>query len=270
MAILFTILKVLGGILLAVLLLLVLALVLPLGLDVSYRAGQWQVQARYAMLRFPLYPRRPKPEKKAAAAPKPSEPVNQPKTEPKPAPQSPPAKQPKAAAPAAAKAEKKTPPPASQPKPAQEKAAGGKEAKELPFGLSGRIRAVQALLHNDPAALVKCAFGHLGWLGQAFAGSIRISRVNVYWTVTAEDAAQTAQQYGALQAVLNQALALLQQAVRFQADRLWLEPDFTGEQLLRRQICFRVRSSAAALLWVVLRLLHRVWNDPLLQPKETV
>ena len=64
-------------------------------------------------------------------------------------------------------------------------------------------------------------------------------------------------------------LAFVQQHVRLQSDRLWLEPDFTGQRAGERSISFSLNSCAGVLLWLLLRLLHRLWKDPQLQPAHT-
>ena len=238
MTILLVTLKILGVALLILLLLLLAALLLPLGLDIRYAAGQWQVQARYALLHFALYPPKSAPQQAASPAREvPKEPAAQ-----------------------------KPPPPAAkaQAKPEPKPQAGG-----LPFGIGARLDAALALLQRDPVAFVKCAFGHLGWLGRGAAKSLRLDHVTVFWTVTGQDAAATAVTYGALLGALNTAWALLQQSVRVQADRLWLEPDFTGQQKADRCISLQVRSCAAVLLWLALRFARRLYKEPLWQPEKS-
>ena len=238
MTILLVTLKILGAALLILLLLLLAALLLPLGLDIRYAAGQWQVQARYALLHFALYPPKSAPQQAASPAREvPKEPAAQ-----------------------------KPPPPAAkaQAKPEPKPQAGG-----LPFGIGARLDAALALLQRDPVAFVKCAFGHLGWLGRGAAKSLRLAHVTVFWTVTGQDAAATAVTYGALLGALNTAWALLQQSVRVQADRLWLEPDFTGQQKADRCISLQVRSCAAVLLWLALRFARRLYKEPLWQPEKS-
>ena len=90
--------------------------------------------------------------------------------------------------------------------------------------------------------------GHTGWLGRHLLRSVRMSGLDIFWTVTADEANATAELFGAEMALANNLLALVQQYIRVQSDRLWLEPDFT------------------VLLWLVIRLLHRLWKDPQLQP----
>ena len=265
MTILLAILKFFGVLLLVLLLLLLAALLLPLGLDIRYKAGRWQVQARYAMLHFTLYP--PKSAPQQTPSPAPETPKENPPAAEKPNP--PPAAK---AEPAqnTQKADKPQPPPKQPTPPADKAQAKPKpQAGGLPFGIGARIDAALALLQRDPVAFVKCAFGHLGWLGRSAAKSLRLEHVTVFWTVTGQDAAATAVTYGALLGALNTAWALLQQSVRVQADRLWLEPDFTGQQKADRCISLQVRSCAAVLLWLALRFARRLYKEPLWQPEKS-
>lgn len=265
MTILLVTLKILGAALLILLLLLLAALLLPLGLDIRYAAGQWQVQARYALLHFALYPPKSAPQQEASPAREvPKEPAAQ--KPPPPAAKAEPAQN-------TQKADKTQSPPPKQPTPPAAKAQAKPEPKPqaggLPFGIGVRLDAALALLQRDPVAFVKCAFGHLGWLGRGAAKSLRLAHVTVFWTVTGQDAAATAVTYGALLGALNTAWALLQQSVRVQADRLWLEPDFTGQQKADRYISLQVRSCAAVLLWLALRFARRLYKEPLWQPEKS-
>ena len=122
------------------------------------------------------------------------------------------------------------------------------------------------LLSNDPTAFARCMLGHTGWLGRRLLRSVRVSGLDIFWTVTADEASATAELFGAEMALANNLLALVQQYIRVQSDRLWLEPDFTGERAGERIVSFRLTSCAAVLLWLVIRLLHRLWKDPQLQP----
>ena len=93
-----------------------------------------------------------------------------------------------------------------------------------------------------------------------------MSGLDIFWTVTADEASATAELFGAEMALANNLLALVQQYIRVQSDRLWLEPDFTGERTGERNISFRVSIGTGVLLWLLLRLLWRLWKDPQLQP----
>ena len=145
-------------------------------------------------------------------------------------------------------------------------AEGSAKKGSLPFGISTRIDAAMQLLSNDPIAFARCMLGHTGWLGRHLLRSVRVSGLDIFWTVTADEASTTAELFGAEMALANNLLALVQQYIRVQSDRLWLEPDFTGERAGERIVSFRLTSCAAVLLWLVIRLLHRLWKDPRLQP----
>ena len=162
----------------------------------------------------------------------------------------------------AAQAEAKTTP-ASAP----EETPPAQDSKgSLPFGISDHIDAAMQLLSDDPMAFAKCILGHTGWLGRRLLRTVRVQHLDVFWTVTADEASTTAELYGAEMAALNNLLAFLQQYIRLQSDRLWLEPDFTGERTGERNISFRVSIGTGVLLWLLLRLLWRLWKDPQLQP----
>lgn len=276
MAILLFILRLIGWVLLAVLALLILALLLPLGIQFAYRPDDLQIKAFYGPVRFTLWPRgsadeKPPAKKKApearAAPPAVTKTVEgekasvSVKVEPDKAPPTEPAQSP---ATAAQEPPKAAPVPESA---SAEKTAPQPEAKDgLPFGISEHIDAALQLLSDEPAAFIQCMLGHTGWLGRWLLRTVRVRHLDVFWTVTAEEASATAELYGAEMAALNNLLALLQQYVRLQSDRLWLEPDYTGERRGERTVSFRMTIGTGVLLWIILRLLYRLWKDPQLQP----
>lgn len=282
MAILFFILRLIGWVLLTILLLLVVALLLPLGIQAAYRPGEAFAKAFYGPLKFTLWPRggtqgaqskaKSKPTQKSPEKPDTSPPPTVIKTvegekasvtiKVEPDKSALPAPAPRPAA-TAAQAEAKTTTPASAPEetPPAQNSKGG-----LPFGISDHIDAAMQLLSDDPMAFAKCMLGHTGWLGRRLLRTVRVQHLDVFWTVTADEASTTAELYGAEMAALNNLLAFLQQYIRLQSDRLWLEPDFTGERTGERNISFRVSIGTGVLLWLLLRLLWRLWKDPQLQP----
>lgn len=285
MAILFFILRLIGWVLLTILLLLVVALLLPLGIQAVYRPGEAFAKAFYGPLKFTLWPRggtqgtqskaKSKPTQKSPEKPDTSPPPTVIKTvegekasvtvKVEPDKSALPAPAPRPAA-TAAQAEAKTTP-ASAPEetpPAQD------SKSDLPFGISDHIDAAMQLLSDNPMAFAKCMLGHTGWLGRRLLRTVRVQHLDVFWTVTADEASTTAELYGAEMAALNNLLAFLQQYIRLQSDRLWLEPDFTGERTGERNISFRVSTGTGVLLWLLLRLLWRLWKDPQLQPASKI
>ena len=281
MAILFFILRLIGWVLLTILLLLVVALLLPLGIQAAYRPGEAFAKAFYGPLKFTLWPRggtqgaqskaKSKPTQKSPEKPDTSPPPTVIKTvegekasvtiKVEPDKSALPAPAPRPAATAAQAEAKTTPASAPEETPPAQDSKGG-----LPFGISDHIDAAMQLLSDDPMAFAKCMLGHTGWLGRRLLRTVRVQHLDVFWTVTADEASTTAELYGAEIAALNNLLAFLQQYIRLQSDRLWLEPDFTGERTGERNISFRVSIGTGVLLWLILRLLWRLWKDPQLQP----
>lgn len=281
MAILFFILRLIGLVLLAILLLLVVALLLPLGIQAAYRPGEAFAKAFYGPLKFTLWPRggtqgtqskaKSKPTQKSPEKPDTSPPPTVIKTvegekasvaiKVEPDKSALPAPAPRPAATTAQAEAKTTPASAPEETPPAQNSKGG-----LPFGISDHIDAAMQLLSDDPMAFAKCMLGHTGWLGRRLLRTVRVQHLDVFWTVTADEASTTAELYGAEMAALNNLLAFLQQYIRLQSDRLWLEPDFTGERTGERNISFRVSIGTGVLLWLLLRLLWRLWKDPQLQP----
>ena len=281
MAILFFILRLIGWVLLAILLLLVVALLLPLGIQAAYRPGEAFAKAFYGPLKFTLWPRggtqgaqskaKSKPTQKSPEKPDTSPPPTVIKTvegekasvtiKVEPDKSALPAPAPRPAATAAQAEAKTTLASAPEETPPAQNSKGG-----LPFGISDHIDAAMQLLSDDPMAFAKCMLGHTGWLGRRLLRTVRVQHLDVFWTVTADEASTTAELYGAEMAALNNLLAFLQQYIRLQSDRLWLEPDFTGERTGERNISFRVSIGTGVLLWLLLRLLWRLRKDPQLQP----
>ena len=281
MAILFFILRLIGWVLLTILLLLVVALLLPLGIQAAYRPGEAFAKAFYGPLKFTLWPRggtqgaqskaKSKPTQKSPDKPDTSPPPTVIKTvegekasvtiKVEPDKSALPAPAPRPAATAAQAEAKTTPASAPEETPPAQDSKG-----DLPFGISDHIDAAMQLLSDDPMAFAKCMLGHTGWLGRRLLRTVRVQHLDVFWTVTADEAGTTAELYGAEMAALNNLLAFLQQYIRLQSDSLWLEPDFTGERTGERNISFRVSIGTGVLLWLLLRLLWRLWKDPQLQP----
>jgi len=253
-AIVLTILKVTGILLLFALALVIVLLLLPVGIQLEYAAKTLQVEAKAGPVKIQLWPR---PEKKKPARSQVKETTASP----------PPARKPEAV-------KKKVPPPTPpQEKPPKmgEGFAPQPETKKEPFQalpsfLRRRLERAMQLLKADPIALVEDLLGHAGWLVRRLLKSIKICHLQVYWTIHREDAASTAVTYGAVMASLNNLLARLRLVMKIQSDSLRLDPDFTGDGAGERRIACQIFTRPCILLFVFLWLLWRVWFDPLLQP----
>ena len=273
LTVLLAVLKFVGWLFLFLLALLVVLLILPVELRFTYSPGVPILTAWYGPLHFRLWPR---PSAGSASAAQPPQSTTQQSTSGSAAPAQP--ALPTAAATAESPANQasaqpvQTSTPAGSPPgpaPAAEPAKEQGNSGGLPFHISERIEAAIDLLTHDPAAFVRCMFGHLRWVGRFLARHIKVQHLTVFWTVTGEDAAQTAALYGTAMTAANNLLVFLQQVIRLQCDHLQLEPDFTGQRMAERCISGRLHTHPFLLLWLLLRLLLRLGKDPQLQPAHT-
>lgn len=263
MPIVFFILKVLAVFLVIVAVLVVVALLLPLGFAIEYRPGRFRVSAVYGPLRRTVWAHRTHQHAPSTEPQKPAKPERET------APNRPPVRDEGTQPTAPVPPQPETPPmPTAEPKQEEPGAAPENtlpdEEQELPAGARGRLERMLTLLEEDPKALGNCVLKHMHWLHQHSFFKMSVRQVDVFWTVTCEDAATTAMTYGAEIAALNTALALVQQTVRLKSKRFWLEPDFTGARRAERKISCVVSASAI----LMIHLLYRIWKDPLLRPVQ--
>lgn len=101
--------------------------------------------------------------------------------------------------------------------------------------------------------LARVMWPHRNWLLRR----TRVQHLRVYWTVTGEDAADTAVTYGRRIAALNTLLAVARDWVEIHADSLRLEPDFTGEQKEKRSLSCQLRARAYIMIGIFRILLRR-------------
>ena len=272
LTVLLAVLKFLGWALLFVLALLVLLLILPVELRFAYTLKGASLTAWYGPLHFSLWPHRmaesaassptaaQTPPSDAATYPVEKKSTVSPQAEPATAATTSTHSQ----APAAVSAQPSGTEKEDAAAPQEEKSSSGS-----PFHISERIEAAMDLLARDPAAFARCMFGHLCWLGRGLAQHIKLCHLTIFWPITGEDAAQTAELYGAAMTAANNLLAFLQQVIRLQCDHLQLEPDFTGEYRDKWEVSGRLHTHPILLLWLLLRLLFRLGKDPQLQPAHT-
>ena len=206
MAILLFLLRLIGWVLLAVLLLLLVALLIPLGVRFAYRPGSVRATVCYGPLHFTLWPRKGQPEalKKPASAAPPGQTVRktadgeQASVTVEVKPDKPAAKPAQTVArQPAAQGKPEAPKPADSVPAESADAEGSAKKSGLPFGISARIDAAMQLLSNDPMAFARCMLGHTGWLGRHLLRSVRMSGLDIFWTVTADEASATAELFGA-------------------------------------------------------------------------
>lgn len=235
---------VLGGVLLAVrvaavllggvALLAAVLLLLPVGLDIRWdHKNDLAVKFCAGPLRFPVYPRPQKKAAKAKAKPKAKTKPEQKAASPEPGPPAQNKDEDAGVAAPQPDTAQQGPAAAAAPAPAPQPDAGG---------LLGAARTLAAALWPRR---------------QAFLNRIRVRHLNIFWTVTGADAADTAITYGRRIAACNMALAAARDHIRIQADRLRLEPDFTGKQKEKRCISCQILCRTYIMLIVLKALLQR-------------
>lgn len=257
MAVVLLILKVIGVVLLVLLALVVLVLLTPMGVAGEWRAGTLSVRLKIGPLSFALWPHTEKPPPA--------------KTGGKPAGERPsaaqPAPQPQAAAPKAPEpaAQKPVPPPSKAAAPEPEKT---EKASPLPAFLQKHLDAAIAYARKDPMAFAGTMLGHAGWFTKRLLKGLRVRHLRIWWSITGEDAAETALRFGQMMTLSNNLLTCLRQFIFIEADSLWLEPDFTGQQRSRRAVSGQLTARPGTLLLLAARFGWRLWHEPHFQPSD--
>lgn len=288
LAVVLMVLKIIGMILLALLLLLLLALLLPAGIHFRWsHIGGLRLQLCYGPLHFTLYPRKADEEEKKAEPKAETKQGNTPKTEPTSAapskPTPPPAKAPEETqkaepAPPAEKEQGKPKAPETSPQPEQAvpkpkaKSAPAAEtpaAEPQPEEDTGLVDRIKAAVRADPVGYVRHLFSVLRASVGPLLRGLRVSKLNVIWTITGETAAETAILYGQTLTTLNTILAIAQDHIKIQADQLWLEADYTGSAKQQRVVSLKLLlCPLLALVTVVCFVWHARHDPQLLPPKH--
>lgn len=287
LAVVLMLLKIIGMILLALLLLLLLALLLPAGIHFRWsHIGGLRLQLCYGPLHFTLYPRKADEEEKKAEPKAETKQGNTPKTEPTsaapPKPTPPPAK---AELPAQPTMEKQMEPTVAKPakapetSPQPEQAVPKPKAKSAPAAETpaaepqpeedtGLVDRIKAAVRADPVGYVRHLFSVLRASVGPLLRGLRVSKLNVIWTITGETAAETAILYGQTLTTLNTILAIAQDHIKIQADQLWLEADYTGSAKQQRVVSLKLLLCPLLALVTVLCFMWHAWHDPQLLPPK--
>lgn len=269
LAVLLTVLKILGIVLAVILVLVAVVLVLPVGLSLRYEGKTLELRLRAGPVRILLYPR---PSQSAAQARQ--------GTASEAAPAGPGRDSPKPAAPRCARAgesaaqaagpavpKASVAAPAGQPeKKAGEKSPNKNKASARPEK-PGLVERVLGAFRSNPVEFLSHLFSLVMAAGGWLLHGVHITRLRVLWTVTREDASDTAITYGRAVAALNTALAVARDHMKIESEELRLEPDFTGERAAQRRISFELFTRPVIVLVIGVRLLRRFLHDPVLFPK---
>ena len=299
LAVVLMVLKIIGMILLALLLLLLLALLLPVGIHFRWsHIGGLRLQLCYGPLHFTLYPRKADEEGKKAEPKAETKQGNTPKTEPTSAapskPTPPPAKapeEPQKAEPAPPAEKEQGKPKAPETSPQPEQAVPKPKAKSAPASQPGAAAAhapaaetpaaepqpeedtglvdrIKAAVRADPVGYVRHLFSVLRASVGPLLRGLRVSKLNVIWTITGETAAETAILYGQTLTTLNTILAIAQDHIKIQADQLWLEADYTGSAKQQRVVSLKLLLCPLLALVTVVCLVWHARHDPQLLPPK--
>lgn len=241
---------------LAVLAVAVVLLLAPVGLTLRWTpAAGVSVGAYAGPLHRVLYPwqHRKKPKKEKSAPnkkeKKESSSISAAQPAPKPSPEPvppPPEKQPEAELPGQAQG----------PAPAASEEASAAPEPPLP-----PLEPVpEDLTPGEQDALLGAArifFGTLAPYRARLLRGITVQKLHVFWTVTGEDAADTAVAYGRRMALSNNLLALARQFLTIRAESLRMEPDFTGEMAGKRIFSCQIRTRPYIILLILFYLMRR-------------
>lgn len=284
LAVVLMVLKIIGMILLALLLLLLLALLLPAGIHFRWsHIGGLRLQLCYGPLHFTLYPRKADEEEKKAETKQGNTPKTEPTSAAPPKPTPPPAKapeEPQKAEPAPPAEKEQGKPKAPETSPQPEQAVPKPKAKSAPAAETpaaepqpeedtGLVDRIKAAVRADPVGYVRHLFGVLRASVGPLLRGFRVSKLNVIWTITGENAAETAILYGQTLTTLNTILAIAQDHIKIQADQLWLEADYTGSAKQQRVVSLKLLlCPLLALVTVVCFVWHARHDPQLLPPKH--
>lgn len=118
----------------------------------------------------------------------------------------------------------------------------------------------EELTPGEEDALLSAArifFGALAPYRARLLKGVQVNRLQVFWTVTGEDAADTAVAYGRRIALSNNLLTLARQFLTIRAESLRLEPDFTDTLAEKRIFSCQIRTRPYIILMILFYLMRR-------------
>ncbi len=234
--------------LVVVLALAALLLVVPVGISVRWTPAVGAVvKACLGPVRYMLYPRRKKKAKK-----KPKLAQEKPETGERPP------KAPEPAAPTATAMPEEPAASAPAQAPARETVAAVPDP-EPPLPLLTDIPQDELEPDERDALLgaAKVFFQTLAPHRARLLRGVEVRRLTVFWTVTGDDAADTAVAYGRRMALANNLLGLARQYLSIRADSLRMEPDFTGQMAEKRIFSCQIQTRPYIILLILFYLMRR-------------
>lgn len=271
--IMFLILKVLGWILLILLALLVLVLTIPVGIRGEIAQRKPSLYAKAGPLEIKVYPFPKKKEKKEKKHPKEKR-EEKPRNE-HPSPDTGVKKEEKPGkTPDFREKEGELPPSLNLPKTDSsflKKAPETGEKKAVASGADKKIeKEIQAKnqkgieqgmekgVQDIPWAMIRRLLGMAGPIVRKLLAALRIYDLELVLPIHGRDAADTAITYGRVSALIYGTLTLVQNLCRLEAKKIWLEPDFTGEQEEIEYFSCKITTHLFIIVMIILWVLFRL------------
>lgn len=256
-------LKALGILLLVALGLIAVALLIPVSLWLDYHDEDLTVKVGALGFKYTLLPQKEKPEETPKAEPE------QPKAK------TTTAQPPKATASESTKAETVKQTKAAQPPKAAPAENPKAAAKEPPKTAAKQPKPADAnspkAEPQDKNALMQLTFDQmvtavkgLGAMGKRIVNGLKVKHIRLYLPVTGEDAADTAIQYGKMQAWLHAGLGVLNRAIWLDFDECRLEADFLAKGEKKSRFSCQISARLLIMVIAVTRFVWLLWKANIL------
>lgn len=271
--IIFLLLKVLGWILLILLALLVLVLTIPVGIRGEIAQRKPFLYAKAGPLEIKVYPFPEKKEKKEKKHPKEKR-EEKPRNEYLP-PDTGVKKEEKPENPPDFKEKEEALPPSldlpktdrnflkKTPETGDKKTAVPGAEKKIEKEIQAKIQkgieqGMEKGVQDIPWAMIRRLLGMAGPIVRKLLAALRIYDLELVLPVHGRDAADTAITYGRVSALIYGTLTLVQNLCRLEAKKIWLEPDFTGEQGEIEYFSCKITTHLFIIVMIILWVLFRL------------
>lgn len=271
--IIFLLLKVLGWILLILLALLVLVLTIPVGIRGEIAQRKPSLYAKAGPLEIKVYPFPKKKEKKEKKHPKEKR-EEKPRNEHLP-PDTGVKKEEKPENPPDFKEKEEALPPSldlpktdrnflkKTPETGDKKTAAPGAEKKIEKEIQAKIQkgieqGMEKGVQDIPWAMIRRLLGMAGPIVRKLLAALRIYDLELVLPVHGRDAGDTAITYGRVSALIYGTLTLVQNLCRLEAKKIWLEPDFTGEQGEIEYFSCKITTHLFIIVMIILWVLFRL------------
>ena len=271
--IIFLLLKVLGWILLILLALLVLVLTIPVGIRGEIAQRKPFLYAKAGPLEIKVYPFPKKKEKKEKKHPKEKR-EEKPRNEHLP-PDTGVKKEEKPENPPDFKEKEEALPPSldlpktdrnflkKTPETGDKKTDAPGAEKKIEKEIQAKIQkgieqGMEKGVQDIPWAMIRRLLGMAGPIVRKLLAALRIYDLELVLPVHGRDAADTAITYGRVSALIYGTLTLVQNLCRLEARKIWLEPDFTGEQGEIEYFSCKITTHLFIIVMIILWVLFRL------------